>query len=89
MLLAEAGVFCRFLLLRLRRGPPALPESGLPLKGGQGGGGAALQTATLTPGADNTGDTISDCHVEPDLGEPEVIVCSLRLDVYLDISVYC
>ena len=62
--------------------------------GGQGGGGAALQTATLTPGTDNTGDTISDCHVEPDLGEPEVIVCSLRLDVYLvtmeanDISVY-
>ena len=101
MLLAEAGVFCRFLLLRLRRGPPALPESGLPLTmtggggggdggpGGQGGGGAALQTAPLTPGADNTGDTISDGHVEPDLGEPEVIVCSLRLDVYLDISVYC
>ena len=100
MLLLRAGVFCQFLLLRFRGGPPALPERGLPLimtggedggdggPGGQGGGGAALQAAPLTPGNNNTGDTISDGHVEPDPGEPEVIVCSLRLDVYLVISVY-
>ena len=88
MLLLRAGVFCQFLLLRFRGGPPALPERGLPLTmtgggdsgdGGDGGdGGALLQAPPLTPGDNDTGDDISDGHVGPDPGEPEVMFYSLR-----------
>ena len=82
MLLLRAGVFCQFLLLRFRGGPPALPERGLPLTmtgGGDGGdGGAVLQAPPLTPGDNDTGDDISDSHVGPDPGEPEVMFYSLR-----------
>ena len=84
----RAGVFCQFLLLRFRGGPPALPERGLPLTmtgggdggdggpGGQGGGGAVLQALPLTPGDNDTGDTISDGHVGPDPDEPKVMFYS-------------
>ena len=83
----RAGVFSRFLLLRLRGG--ARPAIALPFSladgggggdggddgddgdDGQGGGGAGSQV--LHPANDDGGDNGSDGHVEHDPAEPEVL----------------
>ena len=82
----RAGVFSRFLLLRLRGGAPARPAIALPFSladgggggdggddgdDGQGGGGAVSQV--LHPANDDDGDNGSDGHVEHNPAEPEVL----------------
>ena len=87
MLLLQAGIFCRYLLVRFRGGPSPPADGGLPLvhmnggddggPGGQGGGGAVLQGLPLPPGGD--GDNVSEGHVGLDPAEPEVMFCFLRV----------
>ena len=87
----RAGVFSRFLLLRLRgriRPAIALPfsladgggggDGGDDGDDGQGGGGAVSQV--LHPASDDGGDNGSDGHVEHDPAEPEVICKFFFLD---------
>ena len=89
----RAGVFSRFLLLRLRGGAPARPAIALPFSladgggggdggddgdDGQGGGGAVSQV--LHPANDDGGDNGSDGHVEHDPAEPEVL-CKISFSI--------
>ena len=89
----RAGVFSRFLLLRLRGGAPARPAIALPFSladGGGGGdsgddgddgqGGSSAVSQVLHPANDDDGDNGSDGHVEHNPAEPEVL-CKISFSI--------